>query len=247
VGQFAEINLLSAQAALLQSPSVQTGGGQPSAPASRSAGPGTHYAVEEFGLAFMNRYATRVVGNVPPTVPFTPVARSLTQFSHMTLVQGENFEVFVDYKTTTIDANTFNSLPDVNTYPSNLFCAADWCKPEWRLPLFEIRSLGGGGRGLAATGLVNAGTNMIIHYDGDDHMGMTRVRMELCDRPTSTNQAICEAVTQVILPDGTAAVPVGNVGGLLQFYAPYAYTTTSVRSKNFYTIDLWIDPPEFRR
>ena len=87
---------------------------------------------------------------------------------------------------------------------------------------------------------------MVIYYDGDDQDGMTKARMELCDRPTSTGQAQCEPATEVILPDGSSAPPVDTVDGLIQFYVPVKYTHTSVRSRNFYTADLWIDPPENR-
>ena len=245
VGQFTEINLLNQQIVPLPTeaaPAQTTSGGESSLPSAPPSG-ASYFAVEDLGLAFLDRYATRFVGTVPNNVPFTPVARSYTQFSHMTLVQGDQFEVFVDYKTTTIDTNTFNTLPDMNSFPGSPVCGASWCQPERKIAGMESRT---SSQRLASGGLINAGTNMVIYYDGDDQNGMTRVRMKLCDRPTVTNQAICEPATAMILPDGSAAVPVGTVDGLLQFYAPYAYTTTSVRSANLYTIDLWIDPPEFR-
>ena len=110
--------------------------------------------------------------------------------------------------------------------------------PELAPPM--ARSLGSGE---ILYSLVNAGSNMVIYYDGEDHDGMTKVRMELCDRPTSTNEAICEPVIEVILPDGSPSPAVDTLGGLSQFYVPYSYTTTSVYSRNFFTVDLWIDPP----
>ncbi len=203
-----------------------------------SASSGTARTVDIIGLAFLDRYATQRVGTIPSNVPFTPVARSLTLFSRMTLVQGADFEVFVDYATTTITKNEFEVLPDVNSFPSAPFCGAAWCQ-DVRL----IAGIGSSSRRLSNTGLVNAGTNMVIHYDGEDQNGQTKVRMELCDRPTSTGQAVCEPAIEVIRPDGSAAESVGSLGGLLQFYMPYMYSTTSVRSRNLYTIDLWIDPP----
>ncbi len=177
---------------------------------------------------------------IPPTVPFAPVARSFVQFSHMTLVQGEDFEVFVDYTTTTIDEATFNSLPDVNAAQVNAHCSADWCGAE-----VNVASQSSS-QGLATTGLVSATTNIVIYYDAGDQNDMARVRMKLCDRPADTALAICEPVTEVILPDGSAAAPVGTVDGLLQFFVPYTYSSTSVRSANFHTADLWISPPDSR-
>jgi hypothetical protein len=174
-------------------------------------------------------------------VPFTPVARSFTQFSRMTLVQGADFEVFVDYATTTITKNEFSVLPNVNSFPTNIFCGAEWCEDPR-----EIAGIGSSGRRVSAVGLVNAGTNMVIYYDGDDQNGQTKVRMELCDRPTRSGQAICEPVIEVVRPDGSVAQSVGSLGGILQFYVPYTYSTTSVRSRNLHTADLWIDPPSER-
>ena len=236
IGQYAEVNLLN------RNVNVQsTASGSTTFNSSNFSGSAT--ALPNIGLAFLDRYATKRVGTIPPSVSFTPVARSFTQFSRMTLIRGDNFEVFVDYKTTNIPAQVFATLPNVNDIGINTVCNASWCQPVTIIP-----GIGSGRRGtLASTGLVNAGSNMIIYYDGEDRDGMTKVRMELCDRPTSTNEAICEPVTEVILPDGSPALPVDTLGGLSQFYVPYSYTTTSVYSRNFFTVELWIDPPAQRR
>jgi len=243
VGQFIEVNVLEGSTALplVPAPAAEGSGGA----ITTTTGGASATALSGVGLAYLDRYATRRVGMIPPTERFEPVARSLTQFSRMTLVRGNGFEVFVDYKTTTITDEQFQSLPNVNGFGANPFCDADWCTPVQLIAGIGSRASSGGQR-LAGSGLINAGTNMVIHYDGDDHEGMTRVRMELCDRPTSTGQAVCEPATQVILPDGTEAPPLGTINGLLQFYVPYKYTRTSVRSRSFYTVDLWIDPPENR-
>jgi hypothetical protein len=238
IGQYAEVNLVN------RNVNVQTGEVGSTGVIGGSNFSGSATALPDVGLAFLDRYATQHVGKIPPTVSFTPVARSFTQFSRMTLVRGDNFEVLVDYKTTTIPAQTFATLPNVNDVGINTVCNASWCQAVTFIP-----GIGSSGRrgALATTGLVNAGSNMVIHYDGEDRDGMTKVRMELCDRATSTNQAICEPVIEVILPDGSPALPVDTLGGLAQFYVPYSYTTTSVYSRNFFTVDLWIDPPEQRR
>lgn len=242
IGQFTEVNLLNSSTSLqadTQEPeSTDAGGGN----ATSSAATGSAVALSGIGLAFLDRYATQRVGTIPASVRFEPVGRSLVQFSRMTLVRGDNFEVFVDYKTTGISDQVFSTLPNVNNVGINTFCEASWCQPVTFIP-----GIGSGRGSLASTGLVNAGSNMIIHYDGDDQDGMTKVRMELCDRATSTNEAICEAVIEVILPDGSLSPAVDTLGGMAQFYVPYSYTITSVRSRNFFTIDLWIDPPEQRR
>lgn len=245
IGQYTVGNLLTRNTSLApQQPAPVTTNEQGETIPAPVASSGTVYTRENVGIAFLDRYATQRVGTIPSSVRLTPVARSFVQFSHMTLVRGDNFEVFVDYATTTLSERDFSVLPNVNNVGINTFCNADWCRPVVILP-----GMGSGRRSgrLAAVGLINAGSNMVIHYDGEDHNGMTKVRMELCDRPTSTNQAICEPATEVILPDGSPAPAVGSLGGLAQFYVPYSYTTTSVRSRNFFTVDLWIDPPEARR
>lgn len=240
IGQYVEVNLVNSS---LNLQSGASGSNNASNPIGSASG-GTANALDAVGLAFLDRYATQRVGAIPTSVRLTPVARSFTLFSHMTLVRGDNFEVFVDYKTTTISAQTFSTLPNVNDVGIKTFCSASWCQSVTFIP-----GIGSNGRrgGYASTGLVNAGSNMVIYYDGEDQDGMTKVRMELCDRPTKTNQALCEPATEVILPDGSAAPIVGTEGGLSQFYVPYSYTTTQVFSRNFFTADLWIDPPEQRR
>lgn len=115
VGQFVEVNLLAGSSAA--SPLAQSVGGS-----------GTENAIADIGLAFLDRDATRRVGTIPSTESFTPVGRSQTQFSRMTLVRGAGFEVFVDYSTTTITEAEFLSLPDVNGLNAQPFCDAAWCE-----------------------------------------------------------------------------------------------------------------------
>lgn len=114
VGQFVEVNVLEGSA-------VTAG------PAQTAAGTGTENALANIGLAFLDRDARQRVGTIPTTEAFTPVGRSRTQFSRMTLVRGAGFEVFVDYSTTTISEAEFLSLPDVNSLNAQPFCDAAWC------------------------------------------------------------------------------------------------------------------------
>jgi hypothetical protein len=115
VGQFVEANLLGGSTASAAAPAQSTGGS------------GTENALTDIGLAFLDRDATRRVGTIPASESFTPVGRSQTQFSRMTLVRGAGFEVFVDYSTTTITEAEFLGLPDVNTLNAQPFCDAVWC------------------------------------------------------------------------------------------------------------------------
>lgn len=114
VSQFAELNLLAnpiLNGSLLQNPATV----------------GSATINSQFAVAFLDRGASRRVGVIPNPSGITPVARSAAQFSNMMLVRGQDFEVFVDYQFTSVTAEEFDSLPDVDTIGANPFCSADWC------------------------------------------------------------------------------------------------------------------------
>ncbi len=193
-------------------------------------------AAGDVAFAFLNRYATQRVGTIPEDVLFVPVARSYTQFSHMTLVQGDQFEVFVDYKTTTLTDEQFDSLPNVNDYGADPVCEAEWCHdPIDMVSIFVAPSREGQQE-------VNAGDNIVIYYDGGDDGQTTLVRMELCPQRTSVSRNGCQPVTTVIR--GGAAVPSTGqaIDGIPQYRLPVRYSLTSARTRDFYTTELWIAP-----
>lgn len=80
-------------------------------------------------LAFLDRNARQSVGLIPTEIRFVPLARSYAQFSNMVLVRGDDFEVFVDYKTTTLTDEAFEALDNVDSLTVTPACAADWCAP----------------------------------------------------------------------------------------------------------------------
>lgn len=81
----------------------------------------------EFAVGFANRGASMRVGTIPFGESITPVARSYTQFSNMTLVEGDDFRVFIDWQDTTMAASDFEALPDEAEAALETFCDADWC------------------------------------------------------------------------------------------------------------------------
>lgn len=218
----------------------QTGipGADPMAAATMPTAADTYFADGSSAIAFLDRYATQRVGTIPADEPLQVLARSYTQFSRMILVQGADFLVFVDYRTTSLPQAVFDDLPDINTGVYDTVCDADWCQAVVRTTGIGGGSAGGpGGRQL-----VSPSTNMVIYYDGGDTNGTTLVRMELCDQPTSTGGA-CQPVTTVVGPDGAPLPAAGSLGGLSQFRLPYGYSTYSARSQNYYTADIWINIP----
>ncbi len=80
-------------------------------------------------LAYYDRGASQLAGAMPQGILVTPVARSFAEFSRMTLVRGEGFEVFVDYRDTTLDQRTFEALGDINALDVSPSCAVEWCVP----------------------------------------------------------------------------------------------------------------------
>jgi hypothetical protein len=79
-----------------------------------------------FIVAFMDRKAQEKIGVLPIGTGFVAVARSYVDFSNMMLINGDNFQVFVDYTTTPLTEQEFLALPDVGS-GSGTNCNAFWC------------------------------------------------------------------------------------------------------------------------
>ncbi len=81
----------------------------------------------EVAVAFLDSAATRSVGVIPNGTPLTPIARSYADFSRMMLVAGDNFEVFVEYTSTSVTERQFRNLPNAASLELDTFCFAPWC------------------------------------------------------------------------------------------------------------------------
>jgi hypothetical protein len=68
------------------------------------------------------------VGVIPNGTPFQAVSRSPVQFSNMMLVQGDGFNVFVDYLFTSVSPEQFAVLPVLGEGTVDTFCTAEWCE-----------------------------------------------------------------------------------------------------------------------
>jgi phosphate transport system substrate-binding protein len=80
-----------------------------------------------FGVGFFDRNGRQKAGVIPQGTRVEPIARSFVQFSNMTLVQGPDFLLFVDWLDTSLTSEQFRTLPDVNTVAAELYCSALWC------------------------------------------------------------------------------------------------------------------------
>jgi len=251
---FAETNLLSSQNTAITTtttnPAAPAASGQP-APL-----PGSVQIDSELAFAFLNRFGTEQVGKIPLGTNVQPVARSFTQFSAMTLVRGQDFEVFIDYRDSSLSDEQFAALPDVNGISVNTVCNADWCQPI----IYTLGNPAAGrtvppGQPAASAARTSANTsgktqvpieNLIITYDGQDANNTVVVRMQLCSGATSAAGNVCQPVTQVIAPGGSVLQPVGTLNGQSQYRLPYGYSTHSPRSANYFLADVWIHTPEQR-
>jgi hypothetical protein len=83
----------------------------------------------EFAVAFLDRFGRQKTGTIPLGESITPVARSYTTFSHMMLVRGNGFEVFIDYEASTLSEGEFAVLQNVDNIAVSTTCTASWCRP----------------------------------------------------------------------------------------------------------------------
>ena len=115
--RFAELNLLAVP-----------DGGAIFSPSALGGIPGAYTIETEFAVAFLDRTASQSVGVIPVDTPIRPVARSYAQFSNMTLVEGDQFSLFIDYRNSSISTEEFEALPDVAEQEIAPFCSARWCR-----------------------------------------------------------------------------------------------------------------------
>ena len=81
-----------------------------------------------FAVGFIDRAARTRAGVIPEGTPIQPVARSYALYSSMMLVRGDGFELFVDYQFTSVSANEFDALPDVDEIQVETYCQLEWCE-----------------------------------------------------------------------------------------------------------------------
>lgn len=81
-----------------------------------------------FVVAFYDRRARRRAGVIPLGTGYRPIARSTASGSNMMLIRGDDFEVFVDYTTTSMSRDMFLSLPTLEVEGGSTFCEAAWCE-----------------------------------------------------------------------------------------------------------------------
>ncbi len=81
-----------------------------------------------FTVSFLDRAAIRRAGVIPEGTGFTALSRSGFGFSNMMLVEGNGFRVFVDYLTTPLTTDQFNSLPEMPSGVQLTTCNAIWCE-----------------------------------------------------------------------------------------------------------------------
>ena len=261
---FAETNILSSPTTTLatnaSNPAAAGASGQ------SIAFSGSAQIDSAIAIAFLNRYGTEQVGKIPVGTSVEPVARSFTQFSAMTLVRGQDFEVFIDYRDSNLSADQFAVLPNVDNISVNTVCNASWCEPiiytvgnpaagRSKPPNMPVANPPASTSPNTTTTAANAGTgdktqvpvqNLIINYDGQDANNSTVVRMQLCSGTTATVGNVCQPVSLVLAPDGSTLQPVGVLNGENQYRLPYGYSKYSPRTTSYFMFDIWISSPSQR-
>ena len=81
-----------------------------------------------WAIAFYEGDATRRAGIIPDGTAVQPIARIDAQYVNMMLVQGEQFELFIDYQFTTVSEEEFLALPTIDEIMYETACDADWCE-----------------------------------------------------------------------------------------------------------------------
>jgi hypothetical protein len=87
--------------------------------------PGSILINSNFAVGFFDIIASQRAAVVPIGSAVTPLGRSSVEFSRMILIEGEDFLLFVEYPSTSMTEEEFETLgvaPEVQT-----FCNAKWC------------------------------------------------------------------------------------------------------------------------
>ncbi len=86
-----------------------------------------HSIISGVAVAFLDSAAQLRVGVVPQNLPIRPIARSTVDFSRMMLIAGDGFQVFVDHQDTTLSAEQYRQLPNLDALEYTTYCNAQWC------------------------------------------------------------------------------------------------------------------------
>ncbi|MEL6307635.1 MAG: hypothetical protein AAFQ52_05805, partial [Chloroflexota bacterium] len=81
-------------------------------------------------VGFFNTSASQRAGVIPEDTGITPLARSYADFTNMTLVQGENFLLFVEWQNTSLTLEEWLLLPNAAELEFETTCGELWCSAQ---------------------------------------------------------------------------------------------------------------------
>ncbi|MDQ7036041.1 MAG: hypothetical protein Q9P01_14755 [Anaerolineae bacterium] len=85
--------------------------------------------VTEYAVAFLTRNAEPSVGIMPVATQLTPIGRSYVTGSNMTLIEGLDYLVFVEYINTDLTGDEWERLPNIDDIEAyETYCQAIWCR-----------------------------------------------------------------------------------------------------------------------
>ncbi len=199
--------------------------------------------------AYLDMRAQVQIGVIPRGTPFTALARSSAENSHMMYVVGQAFSVWVAWPWTTMTEQQYISLPFVDdVLLPQLLCYASWCQDIVRNgnPLgtgLELAAAGYGGVGVPGSNLQPVyDANVRLFFDVD-HVGenWAEFRAELCAIPG--NYPTCEPALR-LYESGQLVQPVRVVNGYPVWRLSYnLHSNARMESLHYVKVQLWVSHP----
>ena len=222
-----------------------------------------YVAESEYAFAYLDPAASQYMGIMPGGTEFTAWFRNFGE-SSMMFVTGENFNVFIDVRWTTMDIDIFNTLPHLETRRPETFCDAGWCNGPGPTPTPT-----GGGPLMAvltyATPLATINADQVvdktqvswnhvrvIYLLDRPETGTVQVALEICPNPLSADPVDvplgCEPVISVYDSALSGPKPVlSQFNGLNVYEFRYGYNSNVViEGATLVSPDIWISDPTIR-
>lgn len=207
----------------------------------------------QYAFAYFDAAATQFYGIMPAGTEFRAWYRNFSG-SSMMFVSGDNFAVYIDRRWTTMEQETFDTLPTLEGVRPLAFCDAVWCNgpgptptPTGGGPLFDIifgvtpPATPGAGSGDGQT-IVNWNHIRVTYVLQRPETRTAQVTLEIC---VEVQQISCEPVLSVFNnATGLPLPPVSQLNGQNVYELPYGYTDNLViTGSTLISYDVWLNDP----
>lgn len=227
------------------------------AESTEEAGETTRFNGESvYAFAYLDPSALQYMGSIPQGVQFRAWYRNFGE-SSMMFVSGENFAVFIDRRWTTLDEETFITLPTLDGRKPLTFCNADWCNgpratptPTGGGPLIDIITVATPPATLVPGTNTDSSGKRLVSWN---HIRVTYVQQRPETKSAQVTLEICQEVTQITCEPvggitntvtGTGYPVLSSFNGLNVFELPYGYTTgLQIQGASLFSQDIWLNDP----